>query len=161
MSFTSFTRQGHAVLSPKILAALAELGTELGVEFDINGGQIGNDSLMFKLTAKTADKTAQEAAAKRQFGLYASMIGLEADDYGIEFRFNSKPWRLTGISPNRPKYPIDAISLRDGRGFKLPKSAARDIIAARASTQAAANTTTFAPANPIVGAGMFDAVAQF
>lgn len=58
-------------------------------------------------------------AEREKFAVFASAYGLSAQDYGREF-FDGNDWfRITGIQPRRPKYPIDAERLSDRRQFKL------------------------------------------
>lgn len=46
-------------------------------------------------------------------------FGLNASDYGRIFKTNGEAFRITGINPHRPKYPISAERLADGRGYKF------------------------------------------
>jgi len=45
--------------------------------------------------------------------------GLASEDFGREFSTGSETFRITGIEPRRPKYPIKAERLTDRRGFKF------------------------------------------
>lgn len=57
---------------------------------------------------------------KTLFEALAASFGLEPSDYGRTFRTGGDAFRLKAINPNRPKYPISAERLADGRGFKFP-----------------------------------------
>jgi len=56
---------------------------------------------------------------KTLFEALAPSFGLEPSDYGRTFRTGGDAFRLTAINPNRPKYPISAERIADGRGFKF------------------------------------------
>jgi len=53
------------------------------------------------------------------FEVLAGDFGLNASDFGREFRANGEAFRITGLSPRRPKYPIDAERLSDRGQFKF------------------------------------------
>ena len=53
------------------------------------------------------------------FEVMADMCGLRADHFGAEFVSNGECFRITGLNPNRPRYPISAERIFDGRSFKF------------------------------------------
>ena len=56
---------------------------------------------------------------KALFEVLAPSFGLDPSDYGRTFTVSGEIFRITAINPNRPKYPISAERLADGRGFKF------------------------------------------
>ena len=54
------------------------------------------------------------------FEVMAESYGLAPSDLGREFTVRGEPFRVTGLHPNRPKYPIDVERLPDRCGFKFP-----------------------------------------
>ena len=56
---------------------------------------------------------------KALFEVLAQSFGLEPSDYGRTFRVDGEMFRITAINPNRPKYPISAERLADGRNYKF------------------------------------------
>jgi hypothetical protein len=56
---------------------------------------------------------------KAMFELMAESYGLASGDFGREFSTGNETFRITGIEPRRPKYPIKAERLTDRRGFKF------------------------------------------
>jgi hypothetical protein len=56
---------------------------------------------------------------KEMFALLAEQYGLEATDFGREFIASGERFRITGIDPRRPKYPISVERIPDRRGFKF------------------------------------------
>ena len=57
---------------------------------------------------------------KAMFEVLAPHFGLEPSDHGRTFRSKDDLYRIVAINPNRPKYPISAERVSDGRGFKFP-----------------------------------------
>ena len=57
---------------------------------------------------------------KAMFEVLAPHFGLEPSDYGRTFRSRDEVFRVMAINPNRPKYPISAERVSDGRSFKFP-----------------------------------------
>lgn len=56
---------------------------------------------------------------KLMFEALAGSFGLEPSDYGRTFKTDGHAFRITAINPNRPRYPISAERLADGRGYKF------------------------------------------
>lgn len=57
---------------------------------------------------------------KALFEVLAPQFGLEPSDYGRTFKTRDEMFRIVAINPNRPKYPVSAERVSDGRGFKFP-----------------------------------------
>lgn len=53
------------------------------------------------------------------FEALAEEYGLSPDDFGREFSTGRERFRIAGIDPRRPKYPISAIRIPDGKGYKF------------------------------------------
>lgn len=56
---------------------------------------------------------------KAMFEALARSLGLEPSDYGRTFKMRGDLFRIVATNPNRPKYPISAERVADGRGFKM------------------------------------------
>lgn len=53
------------------------------------------------------------------FEALAEEFGLSPDDFGREFSTGLERFRVAGIDPRRPKYPISATRIPDGKGYKF------------------------------------------
>ena len=53
------------------------------------------------------------------FAVMAESYGLAPSDLGRAFTARGETFRITGLNPNRPRYPVDAERLPDRRGFKF------------------------------------------
>lgn len=132
MAFTNFSKSaGHTQLAKEIIDELEDLAQRHGIRFSSEGGQLGADNLMIKLRVRTADQSSLESAAKQRFAMDARYVGLEPDDYGAIFSTFNGTYKLTGLKPSAPKYPILGVCQRSGKTFKLPRSVIQNIIAAR------------------------------
>jgi len=56
---------------------------------------------------------------KDMFAYLAQRYGLAPSDFGREFTTGGERFRITGIDPKRPRYPISAERVPDRRGFKF------------------------------------------
>lgn len=74
--------------------------------------------LLFRVSIPLPDGTALDPERLR-FEPLAEAFGLSAEDYGRQFSTGRETFRLIGIDPRRPKYPISAERVPDGQGFKL------------------------------------------
>ena len=135
--FTQFNRQGHRTLCEEISRELTALGQRLGVTFSVAGGNIGTTDLTMKVVATSADPQVAERNARRELDVYGGYYGLKGDDYGAVFTVQGKRFKLTGVSPSRPKFPLDGECLRTGKSFKFTESVKAQIIAQRGATPAA------------------------
>lgn len=75
-------------------------------------------SIRIEITDITDGKTLEE----KNFELYASQYGLMAKHLGAKFRSGSDIYVVTGLKTSRPKFPINAMRVRDGRKYKFTAS---------------------------------------
>ena len=83
-------------------------GVDLRWEFD----------LAFRVSIPLPDGTALDPERLR-FEALAEAFGLSSTDYGRQFSADRESFRVVGIAPRRPKYPISAERIPDGQGFKF------------------------------------------
>ncbi|MGP3699835.1 hypothetical protein [Rhodobacter sp. NSM] len=53
------------------------------------------------------------------FEALAEEYGLSPEDYGREFSTGRARFRIAGLDPRRPRYPVSAERIPDGQGFKF------------------------------------------
>jgi len=115
----------HEVAVEAVSAKLKELGhTDLVVRQA--GGNYTSTSFTAKLefAVKGADGQAMTREAQA-FKQNAAFFRLRPEWLGREFTSRGVRYRITGLNPNAPKYPVMGERLRDGRAFKFPASAVR------------------------------------
>lgn len=72
----------------------------------------------FRVSIPLPDGTALDPERVR-FEALAEAFGLSPADYGRQFSTGRELFRITGIDPRRPKYPVSAERIPDGQGFKF------------------------------------------
>lgn len=72
----------------------------------------------FRVSIPLPDGTALDPERLR-FQALAEAFGLSPADYGRQFSTGRELFRITGIDPRRPKYPVSAERIPDGQGFKF------------------------------------------
>lgn len=117
-----FSRQGGREIQQRSIEALTSLANELGLDVVAAGGSIGATEMTLKFRFKTRDVDALEDQKRKEFASKARFIGLQPDDYGLEFIMNGRHYRLTGANTRAPKFPIYAENLVDGRTYKLTRA---------------------------------------
>ena len=86
---------------------------------DITGVDLrwGFDAV-FRVSIPLPDGTALDPERLR-FEALAQAFGLSPADFGRQFSTGREQFRITGIEPRRPKYPVSAERIPDGQGFKF------------------------------------------
>jgi hypothetical protein len=74
--------------------------------------------LAVRVSIPLPDGTALDPERLR-FEALAEAFGLSSTDYGRQFSTDRESFRVVGIDPRRPKYPISAERIPDGQGFKF------------------------------------------
>lgn len=121
MTIKSIDRATCRIIRERIDSKLEELSVELGMKFKAGNAKFGGSHIDFTLEASLINKLApDETSAGRAFKSCAHMFNLEPTDLGRTFGLDDKVYRITGLSRNRPKYPIDGECVRTGKGFKFP-----------------------------------------
>lgn len=131
MQITKFDKFQTRVLQGMAVDALNAALAKNGVRVEEAGGQINGESatLKFKFTATSPEAVAQQdAKVERELQL----LGLENAKLGAVFESRGTSYRISGVELGRPKFPIQADRVHDGRRFKFPVDTVRRALAARA-----------------------------
>ena len=92
----------------------------------VEGGDLADIDLLHSFAIRFRIGIPQAGGAiyspnRAMFEVLAPHFGLEPSDYGRTFRSKDELFRrIVAINPNRPKYPVSAERVSDGRGFKFP-----------------------------------------
>lgn len=74
--------------------------------------------LAFRVSIPLSDGSLLDPEQLR-FEVLAEAFGLSPGDFGREFSTGRDTYRIVGIDPKRPKYPISAERIPDRQGFKF------------------------------------------
>lgn len=100
-----------------IVAALEPVLAERGLQ--LQPSTIRFDTTGFTMPLKVVDVNAEIPA------WHLDSVGLPAGTKpGVEFVMGGKRYRFDGVAINRPKYPISATELGNGKQYKLGRNAA-------------------------------------
>lgn len=72
----------------------------------------------FRVSIPLPDGSALDPERLR-FEALAEAFGFSPADYGRQFSTGREQFRITGIDPRRPKYPVSAERIPDGQEFKF------------------------------------------
>lgn len=103
-------------------AALEPIAEKYGLVLDRKGSTYHRDALpvMLQFMIKDVDEDGNVLTAEaKAFQKYAVMFGLKAEDLGREFMFRGETFRVVGLRPKSPKFPVLAENVRTGKTFKF------------------------------------------
>ena len=109
-------------LQHELVAACTKVAEQHGLTLE--GGELDNIDLRhsfdicFRIGIPLNDGSLY-SPEKAMFEAFAEYVGLEPSDYARTFRTGGETFRITGVNLNRPKYPISAIRIADGKSFKF------------------------------------------
>lgn len=109
-------------LQSEMLKACREVAARHGLVVD-DKGTSGMDlrwgfEMVLRVSIPLSDGSALDPEQLR-FEVLAEAFGLSPGDFGREFSIGRETFRITGIDPQRPKYPISAQRVPDRQGFKF------------------------------------------
>lgn len=109
-------------ISDEALAALKKVAKAHGLTVTGGGGSFSDTdaTLRFKFTAPNAPTRDEKIAENFKNG--ATLFGLKPEHFGAEFFVKGTVYKIVGLAPNRPKFPIIAERVKDGKKFKFPVS---------------------------------------
>jgi len=103
-------------------AVIEAKAAELGINVDKGCGSRYNSitgEITFKFAVTVPIDGFEEAKYQRN-DRYANFLGLNKKVGDVFRSLNGWNFQITGISMRRPKYPVSASRVPDGKGFKFP-----------------------------------------
>lgn len=113
---TKITRKDARKINEAVRKALQGVADEFGLTTPPGGGVSFNDegvSGRFQFSIKT------EGGVPADFTRNCGRFGLKPEHFGAEFKSGRDTFRITGIKTRRPKYPVSATRVKDGRSYKF------------------------------------------
>jgi hypothetical protein len=130
-------RQTAVTVIKEVEAAVAAVFAAHGLTKPKVRGSFG-DSLKITLEAspdRTNDNGINIATPEAlAYTRYHASYDLPANGLGIKFLSQGKEFVVTGLSPNRPKFPINAVCTTDGKAYKFGRNVIPKINAAAQAT---------------------------
>jgi hypothetical protein len=113
--------------------ALAEIAGRFGIKATYKGGNFATDgsnaTLKFEIAAPDATTGGFASREAQDFRRMAARYGFEPEDLGNAFTVRGERYRITGLKTRRPKFPVSAERLSDGRLFKFAAETVRSGLA--------------------------------
>lgn len=91
---------------------------------------VGGGSATTPATKPTVPAPVAAPVDNKLWNLHAPRFGMALDLVGKSFKAKGTEYRITGINPSRPKFPVDCIRVRDQRAFKFTAQGVIDGLAA-------------------------------
>lgn len=122
-------------LRPELEQALADVCAKHGFTARIGSGSFSDFECKFQLILELDGAgEAKASGAEADFKRYAHLYGLQPDDFGKTFELdNGSRYTITGISPNRPKFPVNGAR-SDGKLFKFGEATVKRALARSKNT---------------------------
>lgn len=120
-----FTRQNLKKLREEIDGALEKVAKKNNIMLSIGSISFNDDEFHTKLTAlvnRVEGQSVKEAKYKADLEKNGFLFGISGKDYGKTFFSNGETFKLVGLAPSRPKYPVIGESVRTGKKFKFTES---------------------------------------
>jgi hypothetical protein len=121
-TITRLTPAARETIRANMLRACQKIARENGLAVEDLGTRNMDPGLSFELGLRVSipapDGTAYNLE-KEMFTIFAEDYGLSSDDFGREFNTGRERFKITGIDPKRPKYPISVERLPDRKGYKF------------------------------------------
>ena len=149
MKIDKFDKPVLRLISADIEAALAPVAAKYGITFVYKGARFLEKSATFKIEGATIGAGGVVQNKDREmFKLYARSYGLSPSDLDrqIGYGWQREQYILIGLNTRRPKYPIVAKRVSDGKIILLTADGVKRSIAA--ATPVTINPPTPPPVMP-------------
>jgi len=116
---SKMNKQSMTIVDIQAMTALKKVAEQYGLTVDIDKATY--TPLTYSVTFKFG--CVAENGVPAEFIENARRYGYTADDYGLEFIWGGRSFKLEGFNPRRRKYPVTAKCQMDGGMYKLPLAA--------------------------------------
>ncbi len=106
-------RSAAKILREEALRAVKEVADRHGIVVELGNGRYDPNIGTFDLKVKFA----LEGSERKDFERWATILGLDPEDFGKKFINGGKTFRISGIAPRSKTYPILATS--GGKTYKF------------------------------------------
>ena len=127
MKVNFYSKSDMDKLQSLVVKSLDKLLGTIGLGIAVERVEIGNGmsmSISLTIAAKNSEGrvvTPAEADYKR----FAPHFKLPLDSFNKVFTYRGIAYRISGLTTSRPKYPVNAERVRDGKPFKFTSDIVR------------------------------------
>lgn len=120
MQVTEFDKKTALLFKGTIEARIADIAKDFGVSINVSNIKMPSRKTMtMTLTAGLGEMHLEDTESGRMFLAHCKSFGISKEMLGRAVTVNRDVFKIVGLSPNSPKYPIKAERVRDGKSFKL------------------------------------------
>ena len=120
MQVTEFDKKTALLFKSTIQARIADIAKDFGVSINVSNIKMPSRKTMtMTLTAGLGEMHLEDTQSGRMFLAHCKSFGISKEMLGETVIVNEEVFKIVGLSPNAPKYPIMAERVRDGKSFKL------------------------------------------
>ena len=126
MKITQFGRPELRVLREELDALLGKFAAERGISLKTGGIKFDATAVTIKVEGSivTADGVVQ-SKERSAFARYCAIFGFKPEHLGATFKSGPTMYRITGLNPGAPRFPVLAERVYDGKGFKFPEESVK------------------------------------
>jgi hypothetical protein len=109
-------------LEAEMLEACAAVAARHGLKVEGLGIQVMDLGWHFEFGVRASIPLADGTTLQPErmlFEALAEEYSLRPEDFGREFTNGGERFRITGIDPRRPRYPVSAVRIPDSKGYKF------------------------------------------
>lgn len=122
---TKIDRAALRLINAEAAEALKAVAEKFGITLTTKGGRYSNaetGEIRFEIAVhkETEDGIVLDRKAI-DFQRHAHLFGFEASDLHREFQDRGETYRIVGLAPKSPKFPVLAEQVRSGKTFKFPE----------------------------------------
>ena len=149
MKIEQFDKTNLRFLSTDIQQALVVVGAKYGISLTYKGARYEPTNATLKIEAAIIGANGIALQKEREdFKLYAQMYGLKPEDLDKDILYGNNLYTIVGVNLRRPKYPIIAKRIYDGKTMLLTASGVKMALARQIGFTVNTPTTPAAPPQP-------------
>lgn len=129
MKVTQFTKPMLDRFNNSVLKELEEFAAARGLKISVAGctySRVGDENTV-KIKFTTSSDTVSAQRATKEDEKWFELFGLPKDSVGRHFTDRGYAFTITGIAPNRRRYPIQ-VTRADGHKFKYSAESIKNLL---------------------------------
>jgi hypothetical protein len=115
-----FTRSDVRTLHDDIVDALSVVAKKHDIVINYKGASFTSDKINVKLEVCAIKDGKAFDQSREDFTRLASLYSLIPDMLDTTFVHLGKTFKITGLSPRKPKFPVLVIDVTTGKKYKFP-----------------------------------------
>ena len=85
----------------------------------------GGETGIVRLGCAVRDNGSGMSGEEALFGKHCRLFGLEPSDYNRTFWVEGHQYRLVGVKPSRPKFPMEVVRVGNGKTYTMTSNGVR------------------------------------